>query len=135
MQEKIIQKLYKLNEKAIKNGDVPVSCIITKNNRIISYGYNKKNKNHDPFGHAEIIAIRKAAKKLKRYNLSDCTLYVTLFPCDMCKSVINECRIKKVFYILNNNKKYNNTIKFSKIKLKNEQVYSDQLTNFFINKR
>lgn len=133
---KMIEKmLKKLNLKAIKHGDVPVSCIITKNDRIIASSYNKKKKNNDPLAHAEILAIRKACKKLKTSNLSDCKLYVSLMPCNMCKDVINEARIKEVYYILDSEKVVNNTTKFTKVSASYQQYFENELKNFFSDKR
>lgn len=131
----IVNKMLKLNKKALLNNDVPVSCIITKNNKIISSGYNQKNKLKDPLAHAEIIAIKKAAKKLKTYNLNDCELYITLFPCPMCEAVINEARIKKVYYILDKQKNVNNTIKYEKMFVQNENIFERELIDFFSDKR
>jgi len=130
---KIENELIKLNEKAIKNGDIPVSCIITKNNQIISKSYNNKYKNNNPIGHAEINAIFKAVKKLKTVNLMDCEMYVTLKPCKMCTEVINEVRMKKVYYYLENTKIINNTCNF--IKMNENEVLKKQIKNFFVNKR
>ena len=132
--EKLIKMLKKMNKKAIKNGDVPVSCIITKNNKIVSKAYNKKVKNTNPFDHAEIIAIKKACKKLKTENLGDCELIVTLKPCIMCEQVINQSRLKKVYYFNEQEKNVNNTIKYYKI---NEEstYFREELVNFFVNKR
>ena len=66
-------------EKAFSIGEVPVGCIIVdKNNKVISSSYNLKESTHDPCGHAEIIAIRKAAKALGNWRLKDCRMYVTL---------------------------------------------------------
>lgn len=127
--------LKKLNLMAIKHGDVPVSCIIVKNDRIISSSYNKKKKNNDPFAHAEILAIRKACKRLKSNNLSDCKLYVSLMPCNMCKEVINEARIKEVYYILDSEKVVNNTTKFVKFSTSYQQYFKNELKNFFSDKR
>lgn len=135
MKEKIIKKLIELNNKAISDDEVPVSCIITKENKIISYAYNSKIKNKSPLDHAEVIAIKKAAKKLKTWNLNDCELYVTLYPCDMCLSIINEARIKKVNYALNRTKKINNTVKIEKIETMEEPILEQQLKDFFKNKR
>lgn len=135
MKEKIIKKLIELNNKAVNDDEVPVSCIITKENKIISYAYNSKIKNINPLDHAEVIAIKKAAKKLKTWNLNDCELYVTLYPCDMCLSIINEARIKKVNYILNRTKKINNTVKIEKIETIEEPTLEQQLKDFFKNKR
>ena len=100
MKNRIIEKLYKLSLKAYKKNEIPVSAIIIKNNKIISKAYNKKNINNNALLHAEIICLQKAYKKLKRWNLNDCTMFVSLEPCDMCKLLINESRINKVFYIL-----------------------------------
>ena len=82
-----------------------------------------------------LIAIKKAAKKLKTWNLNDCELYVTLYPCDMCLNIINEARIKKVNYILNHTKKINNTVKIEKIETIEEPTLEQQLKDFFKNKR
>ena len=126
--------LRKLNFKAKKNGDIPVSALIIKNNKIIAKAYNKKIKNNNPLDHAEIIKIKKACKKLKTYNLNDCELYVTLKPCKMCEEVINECRLKKVYYYLDQNKIINNTINY--IKLEDKDMYFfKEIKEFFKDKR
>ena len=124
-----------LNKKAIKHNEVPVSCIITKDDKIISKAYNNKITKHDPTAHAEIIAIRKAAKKLKTWNLNECKLYVTLYPCKMCLDVINEARIKEVYYILDNEKEINNNFKITKINSEKNKYFQEELKGFFKNKR
>lgn len=124
-----------LNKKAIKHNEVPVSCIITKDDKIISKAYNNKITKHDPTAHAEIIAIRKAAKKLKTWNLNECRLYVTLHPCKMCLDVINEARIKEVYYILDNEKEINNNVKITKINSEKNEYFQEELKGFFKNKR
>lgn len=126
--------LKKLNKLALKNNDIPVSCIITKNNKIISKAYNKRVKDNNPINHAEIIAIKKAAKKLKTYNLIDCQLYTTLKPCKMCEEAIKMSKIKKVYYILDQNKIVNNKINYIKLNDDDNYFYKE-LTNFFKNKR
>ena len=132
---KIEKLLTILNRKAIRHNEVPVSCIITKGEKIISKAYNKKITKHDPTAHAEIIAIRKAAKKLKTWTLNECTLYVTLYPCKMCLNVINEARIKEIYYILDNEKEINNNIKIIKINSEKNNYFQDELKRFFKNKR
>ena len=124
-----------LNKKAIKHNEVPVSCIITKDDKIISKAYNNKITKHDPTAHAEIIAIRKAAKKLKTWNLNECKLYVTLYPCKMCLDVINEARIKEVYYILDNEKEINNNVKITKINSEKNKYFQEELKGFFKYKR
>lgn len=124
-----------LNKKAIKHNEVPVSCIITKDDKIISKAYNNKIRKYDPTAHAEIIAIRKAARKLKTWNLNECRLYVTLYPCKMCLDVINEARIKEVYYILDNEKEINNNVKITKINSEKNEYFQEELKGFFKNKR
>ncbi|MBR3325560.1 MAG: tRNA adenosine(34) deaminase TadA [Clostridia bacterium] len=91
--------LQALNEaqKAYNKLEVPVGAIIVKDNKIISRGHNQKEIQKDCTQHAEIIAIRKACKKLESWRLNDCTMYVTLEPCAMCAGAIIQSRIKKVY--------------------------------------
>jgi tRNA(adenine34) deaminase len=131
----MINKLIKLNKKALKNGDVPVSCLILKDNKVISTGYNMKVKKNDPFAHAEIIAIKKASKKLKTFNLGDCEMIVTLKPCSMCEAVILESRLKTVSYILDKEKEINNNIQYNQIFIDNSDYFRDELQSFFKSKR
>lgn len=84
--------------KSLKYNDVPVGCVIVKNNDIIAKAYNEREKKQNIIKHAEILAIEKATKKLKTWHLNDCILYTTLSPCFMCTSVILQSRIKKVVY-------------------------------------
>lgn len=136
MNEKIYKKLISLTTKAIKKDEVPIGCVITKNKQIISSAYNQKITKMDPMAHAEILAIKKACKKIGSWNLNDCELYVTLKPCNMCLAVINEARIKKIYYIVDNNKNVNNNMIITKIKnCKYESIFSEILSNFFKNKR
>lgn len=90
-------------KKSYRKGDVPVGAVIIKNNKIIAKAHNLKEKKHNPLLHAEIIAINKASKKLKRWRLDDCELYVTMEPCLMCTGAIIQSRIKKVYYSIENN--------------------------------
>ena len=85
-------------EKAAFEDEVPVGCIIVKNDTVIASSHNLRDKNADPTGHAEIIAIREAAKKLGDWQLIDCDLYVTIEPCIMCAGTIIQSRIKRVIY-------------------------------------
>lgn len=98
--EKYIKLLYKLARKAARNGDVPVSAIILKNDKIIATGYNNRQKKSVVLGHAEVNAIIKAERKLGDFRLNDCILLTTLKPCKMCQSIIEAARIKEIYYIL-----------------------------------
>lgn len=134
-----INELLKLSKKAYKNNEVPVGALIVFNNKIIGKGYNVRTKNNDVLGHAEIIAIRKAARKLKDWRLNECDLYVTLEPCSMCKEIIKQSRIKNVYYLVNKldyKKEYEKTsfIKDDTIDSFQQQKYKDELSTFFKDK-
>ena len=134
MDEKYIKLLIKLSKKAAKTGNVPISAIIIKNNKIIAKAYNKKNKSNISIDHAEIIAIKKACKKLKSWRLNDCEMLVTLEPCKMCLYALAESRIKKVIYLVDSNYKEthnNNCNKILKEKCNNNEEYLKILNDFF----
>lgn len=83
-------------KKAARNDDVPIGCVIVYQDRIIARGYNKRNKKKTTLAHAELDAIAKASKVLGDWRLEDCTMYVTLEPCQMCAGAIVQARIPKV---------------------------------------
>ena len=84
-------------KKSLKTDDVPVGAVIVENNKVISKAHNTKEKQQQTTRHAEINAIEKACKKKKNWYLSDCEMYVTLEPCSMCKSAIEQAHIKKIY--------------------------------------
>lgn len=88
----------KMAHKAAKKDEVPIGAVIIKDGRIIAKGYNTRETRRDPLGHAEIMAIRKAARKVGGWRLSGCTLYVTLEPCPMCAGAIINARIDTVVF-------------------------------------
>lgn len=83
------KKAYKINE-------VPIGCVIVQQDKIIARGYNRRNIEHNATAHAEITAIKKAGKKTGDWRLEDCTMYITLEPCQMCAGAIVQARIKEV---------------------------------------
>jgi len=98
-QEQIFMQLaIDLAKEAAKNGEVPVGAIVVKDGVVIGRGSNSPIRLHDPSAHAEILAMRDAAKNIKNYRLIDCTLYVTLEPCAMCSGAIQHARIAKLIY-------------------------------------
>ncbi len=97
-EEDFMQLAIALAKKAAENGEVPVGAIVVKDKIVIGEGYNQPIGMHDPTAHAEIIAIRNAAKYLNNYRLVDCTLYVTLEPCAMCMGAILHSRIANVIF-------------------------------------
>lgn len=136
--DKKIDYILKLANKAYKNGDIPVGAAIYINDKLISSAYNKKYKDHDSTAHAEIIAIRKACKKLKTTHLDECTLYVTLEPCKMCTSAIEQSHIKTVVFCAKS-PKYGNLLSNSNKKIQilefENTNYINSLKSFFENKR
>ena len=80
-------------KKALVNEDVPIGCVIVYQGKIIARGYNKRNKKKTTLAHAELDAIAKASKVLGDWRLEDCTMYVTLEPCQMCAGAIVQARI------------------------------------------
>ena len=80
-------------KQAYEKSEVPIGCVIVHDGKIIARGYNRRNTDKSTLAHAEITAIRKAAKKLGDWRLEDCTLYVTLEPCPMCAGAIVQARI------------------------------------------
>lgn len=134
MKEFII-KLKKLNKKALKRQEIPVSAVIVKSGKIISKATNNRNEKNEVLGHAEIIAIKKASRKLKTWKLDDCIMYVTLEPCAMCKEIIKQSRIKEVNYFLGNKKEVNYKTKFSLLENESQNYFENELKLFFKNIR
>lgn len=83
-------------KKAMALNEVPIGCVIVYDGKIISRGYNRRNTDHDTLSHAELIAIRRASKKLGDWRLEGCTMYLTLEPCQMCSGALVQSRIDKV---------------------------------------
>ena len=83
---------------AQENGDVPIGCIITFNDRVIAKGYNQREQLIDPTAHAEMIALTQASDAQKSWRLHGCTLYVTLEPCPMCAGALVLSRIDRVVF-------------------------------------
>lgn len=93
-----MQRALELARLAAEQGDVPVGALVVKDGRIISEGYNKREKCGIATAHAEIIAIERACEELGGWHLSGCTLYVTLEPCPMCAGALINSRIDRVVY-------------------------------------
>lgn len=121
--------------KAKKYNEVPVAALIVKDGEIISKAYNKRITTKNPLYHAEVQCVIKASKKLKDWRLNDCDMYVTLEPCHMCREIINESRIKNVYFFVQNNKNINFKTNFELIDNNFSQTYKHFLSNFFKNIR
>jgi len=94
--EKYMKDAIRQAKKAAALGEVPIGCVIVQNDRIIARGYNRRNTEGNTLAHAELTAIKKASKKTGDWRLEDCTMYVTLEPCQMCAGAIVQSRMKKV---------------------------------------
>lgn len=94
--EQFMKEAIKQAKKAARLDEVPIGCVITYQNRIIARGYNRRNTDKSTLAHAEISAIKKASKVIGDWRLEECTLYVTLEPCQMCAGAIVQARIPQV---------------------------------------
>ena len=131
MEEKYINQILKEADKAAKKGEVPIGCVIVKNNKVIAKSHNTKETTNVATNHAEIIAIKKACKKINSWRLNDCILYVTLKPCNLCMSAIKEARISKVIYLLDSNYEHQNNYNIDLEQYIKENDYAIKLKDFF----
>mgnify|MGYP003342792962 FL=1 len=96
--EQFMHEALLLAQQAAELGEVPVGAIVVKDGVIVGRGSNAPIGSHDPSAHAEILALRDAAKRLGNYRLVDCSLYVTLEPCAMCAGAIQHARIGQLVF-------------------------------------
>ena len=94
--ERYMKEAVRQAQKASALGEVPIGCVIVYEDKIIARGYNRRMVDQYVLSHAEIIAIRKACKKMGDWRLENCTLYVTLEPCPMCAGAIVQARVPQV---------------------------------------
>lgn len=141
--EKYMKEAMKQAKKAYLLGEVPIGCVIVYQDKIIGRGYNRRNTDKNTLSHAEITAINKASKYIGDWRLEECTLYVTLEPCQMCSGAIVQARIPRVVIGCMNPKagcagsilnvlqmpEFNHQVALTKGVLKQE--CSDMLTAFF----
>ena len=93
-----MQRALQLAALAASQDEVPVGAVLVLDDQVIGEGFNRPISLHDPTAHAEIMALRAAAKNIENYRLIDATLYVTLEPCIMCAGAIVHARIKQLIY-------------------------------------
>ena len=94
--EKYMKEALRQAKKAEALLEVPIGCVIVQNDKIIARGYNRRNTDKNTLAHAELNAIRKASKKTGDWRLEDCTMYITLEPCQMCAGAIVQARMGRV---------------------------------------
>ena len=141
--EKYMKQALRQAKKAYDLEEVPIGCVIVHKEKIIARGYNRRNTDKNTLAHAELLAIKKATKKLGDWRLEDCTMYITLEPCPMCAGAIVQARIPRVVMGSMNPKagcagsiinllqmaKFNHQVEIEKDVL--SQECSDMLTCFF----
>ncbi len=141
-----MQQALKCAQTAQEKNEVPIGAVVVKDNKIIARGYNKSITSKDSTAHAEVVAIRKACKKLNNYRLNDCSVYVTIEPCSMCIGALILARIKNLYFGAKDIKAgaCGSVLDVSKLKLNHKiNVYSGLLEQdcakiireFFKNKR
>ena len=94
--EKYMREAIRQAKKAYAIKEVPIGCVIVYEDKIIGRGYNRRTTDKNTLAHAEMLAIKKASKKMGDWRLEDCTMYVTLEPCQMCSGAIVQSRMKRV---------------------------------------
>ena len=120
----LMREAIKLAKKGRELNEVPVGAIVTFKGEIVGKGYNQCVRNQDPTAHAEIIAMRAAAKHIGNYRLNECNLYVTLEPCLMCFGACVHARISKLIYGADD-------LKIGAVKSNLEQTNSTKLNHKF----
>jgi len=93
-----MRRALQLAQEAAAAGEVPVGAVVVKDGKVVGEGHNLTRTNHDPTAHAEMVAIREAAKALGDERLTGCDLYVTLEPCPMCAGAISHARVERLYY-------------------------------------
>lgn len=95
-EERFMREAIRQARKAYALDEVPIGCVIVYEGKIIARGYNRRNTDKNTLAHAELIAIRRASRKLGDWRLEGCTMYITLEPCQMCASAIVQARVSRV---------------------------------------
>jgi tRNA(adenine34) deaminase len=101
MEEQVLRYMelaLTLARQAAANGEVPVGAVIVRAGEMVGTGFNRREQEHDPLAHAEMIAIREAAQRLRTWRLEDCDLYVTLEPCAMCAGAMLQARMRRLVF-------------------------------------
>lgn len=94
----MMQEALREAELALAEGELPIGCVIVREGAIIARAHNEREQTCDPSAHAEVVAMRRAAKALHSWRLNGCTLYVTLEPCPMCAGAISQARVERLVY-------------------------------------
>jgi tRNA(Arg) A34 adenosine deaminase TadA len=96
--QKFMDEALEIAVAAMRAGEVPVGALVVKDGEVLARADNRTLRDHDPTAHAEVLALREAARKLNSERLIDCDLYVTLEPCTMCAAAVSFARIRRLYY-------------------------------------
>ncbi|MDN5318062.1 MAG: tRNA(adenine34) deaminase [Thermovirga sp.] len=96
--KRMMRRAIELAEEGASQGEVPVGAVVARNGEVVGEGYNRTIQMQDPTAHAEILALREAARKVGTWKLNDCDLFVTLEPCPMCAGALVLARIRHVYF-------------------------------------
>ena len=138
---KVLNILKRDANKAFKRDEIPVSAVIVDSGgKIISHACNNRQKSCNVLGHAEVLAINKAEKKIRDWRLDGYSMFVTLEPCNMCSMVIKECRLDYIYYFLPKKSDCNNDfVSIDKSIVEDygeyKEYFNNLLTSFFDNRR
>ncbi len=139
--DQVLNLLKNGANKALKRDEIPVSAVIVDaKGKIISYAFNNRQRSYDVLGHAEILAIKKAEKKIRDWRLNGYKMFVTLEPCNMCSVIIKECRLDQIFYFLpKKSDNMSDIVDINKYQVdgyeEDKEYFNNLLTNFFDNRR
>jgi tRNA(adenine34) deaminase len=98
LDRKFLDAAYEEAQQGLREGGIPIGSVLVRNGEIIGRGHNRREIDRDPLAHAEILAIRQAARWIGGWRLSGCTMYVTLEPCAMCAGALVNSRIDRLVY-------------------------------------
>ena len=142
MKKKYFDIVYEQANRAFNAGEIPVGCIIVKNNVVIARSHNKREKMNYVLGHAELLALQDASKLLGNWRLEGCDVYISLDPCPMCAAALAQARVRGIYCAVsstnNDEKAIVNKIIPKKTKFLSDldvERSSTLLKNFFKNKR
>ena len=138
--DEILNQLYEKAKESYDNGEIPVAAaILNSDNEVVCIAGNNRQKNCNVLGHAEINCVLEAERIIGDWRLDGYYMIVTLEPCDMCSMVIKECRLDKVYYLLEKNVQSEININIKKEGLQEYEKYKEKfnklLTTFFDNMR
>jgi tRNA(adenine34) deaminase len=93
-----MEEALRAAQRALEAGEVPVGAVVVCNGKVLGRGWNRSLTDHDPTAHAEVVALREAARNLGNYRMADCDLFATIEPCAMCAGALVHARIRRLVY-------------------------------------